>query len=168
MFNVSPLVGELVGLSPQQIKRCTQAPVALKLNGRIDLSEHWSLSAALAVTTGVRFSEAMGEWKELADSASRASRFAEGDPSGFSFLDIAADRSGFLTAQAATVRTRAKPVARQMSKIRQNEILPVTLMSLEDGVPEKDFKKKYGTIDDLRFRTKLRQIDAELLKTTVN
>jgi hypothetical protein len=168
MFDVSPRVGELVGLSDRDIKDCAQGPAALKLNGRFDLSEHWSLSAALAVTTGVRFSEAMGQWKELADSVSKASRFAEGDPTGFSFLDIAADRSGFRIAKAAMDETRARLVATAMSKIGQHDILPVTLMNLEDGLPERDFVEKYGTIRDPRFRTKIQGMDDELHKTVFN
>lgn len=166
MFTVSPRVGELAGLVDDDTRDCAKGPFALKLNGRFDLSKHWALSAALAVTAGARFSQAMGEWKELSDSVSKLSQFAEGDPTGFSFLDLAADRSGFLMAQAAMDPDRARSMAAKMSKIGPNDIVPASLMRLEDGMPESAFAQKYGTIRDPRFLAKIREIDAELNKST--
>lgn len=165
MFAVSPRVGDLIGLSDEDIKDCRSEPVALKLHDRFDLAKHWTLSAALAATSGAQFSQAMGEWKELADSVSKRSEFAEGDPSGFSFIDIAADRSGFLMAQTATDTERAPSMAIRMSRIDQDAILPSTLMTLEEGLPESVFVQKYGTIRDARFLEKVRQIDEELAKS---
>lgn len=162
MLIVSPDVGEFVGVSSEDVRACAQGPAALKLHGRADLAKHWSLSAALAVTSGADISQAMGEWKELSDSVSRQSQFAAGDPTGFSFLDIAADRSGFLIARNASDAARARSVATQMSRIDQNRILPPTLMRLEDGMPESLFVQTYGTIKDERFFRKIEQIDREL------
>ena len=165
MFAVSPHVGDLIGLSDKDIEGCRSEPVALKLHGRFDLPKHWSLSAALAVTSGTQISQAMGEWKELADSVSKQSQFAVGDPSGFSFLDIAADRSGFLMAQDATDTARAGSMAITLSRIDQDDILPPSLMTLEEGLPDSVFVQKYGSIRDARFLEKVRQIDAELTKS---
>lgn len=162
MFVVSPRVGDLIGLSDKDIEDCGSQPVAVKLHGRFDLPQHWSLSAALAVTSGTQISQAMGEWKELADSVSRQSQFAVGDPTGFSFLDIAADRSGFLIAQDASDPDHARSAAIRMSRIGQDDILPPSLMTLEDGLPESVFVRKYGSIRDPRFLARIRQIDEEL------
>lgn len=168
MFTVSPRAGELAGLVDEDTKHCAGGPFALTLNGRSDLSKHWALSAALAVTTGAQFSQAMGEWKELSDSISKLSQFAEGDPTGFSFLDLAADRSGFLMAQAAMDPGRARSMAAKMSEVGPHDIVPASLMNLEDGMTESAFVQKYGTIRDRRFLTKIREIDAELSKNGIN
>jgi hypothetical protein len=162
MMTVSPQAGELVGLAPEDVEGCQTAASAYMFKGRSDLSKHWSLSAALAVTTGTTLTESMGEWKELSDSVSAKSEFAKGDPTGFSFVDIAADRSGFLTGQSAMDADRSRDFAASMAHVSEDELLPSALLSLEDGLPAAEFKRKYGTIRDPRFLTKIKQIDAVL------
>lgn len=162
MLAVSPRVGELAGLSGDDIEGCAIAPVEFQLHGRADLAKHWALSAALEVTTGAGIGQAMGEWKELSDSVSKQSEFAVGDPSGFSFVDLAADRSGLSIARAAIDPARARSIAARLATITQHELLPPRLMRLEEGLPEHVFAENYGTIRDERFIARLRQIDKEL------
>lgn len=166
MLTVSPSVGGLVGLSAADIQECASAPVALTLNGRFDLAKHWALSAALEVTTGAQIGQAMGEWKELSDSVSKQSEFAVGDPTGFSFVDLAADRSGLLIARAASDVARARSIAEKLSTIKQQDILPARLTSLEEGMSDRVFIATYGTIRDPRFRAKVQEIDDELKRST--
>lgn len=165
MLSVDQRVGELAGVTAAMVGRCGISPVATLLNGRADLPKHWALSAALAGTTGTQFSQAMGEWKELADSISRQSRFAEGDPSGFSLVDLATDRSGFLIAGRAVDPVTAARVAARLAVAQPEDLLPRSLLRLEEGASNADFTKKYGSTTDPRFAALLARIDAELRRS---
>lgn len=167
MLTVDPRVGELAGLVHNATARCQLPPIATLLNARADLPKHWALSAALAAATGTQFSQAMGEWKELADSISRQSQFAVGDPSGFSFLDLAADRSGFLIAGLAVDPDSAGRLAGLLAAVEQHDLLPPALMGLEEGMPNAAFVRKYGDTRDPRFLAALARIDAELRRSAV-
>ena len=101
MFGVDQRVGDFAQLSPARPRQVPTAVVPTLIYGRQDWPKHWALSAAIAVGAGMQLSEAAGEWKELADSLARQSRFAIADPSGFSMADLAADRAGFRTARGA-------------------------------------------------------------------
>lgn len=167
MLTVDARVGELAGLDPATIAKCRVVPVATNLNGRADLPKHWALSAALAAATGTQFSQAMGEWKELADSIARQSQFAQGDPSGFSFVDLAADRSGFLIAGQAVAPGSAVTVAAALARAQQADLLPPALMRLEEGTSEASFNRRYGDTSDPRFVATVARIDAELRRSAV-
>jgi hypothetical protein len=164
MMTVSPRVGALVGLSDDDLSACSAKVGDFKLKGRSDLSKHWSISAALAVTTGTQLSEAIGEWKELSDSVSSQSEFSRGDPTGFSFLDLAADRSGFLVGQSAVNGGSAEDFAMRMAHVSEEALLPSQLMAVEDGMPASEFKRKYGSIRDPRYVARIKQIDAILFR----
>jgi hypothetical protein len=165
MLIVDPEAGELAGLSVDDVKSCRIEPVDALLLGRADLPKHWLLSAALAVSTGTQFSQSIGEWKELADGISRISTLAPGDPSGFSILDLAADRSGILNAEAATTDASAANTAARLSQSGQSDLLPPPLMKLGDGMSNQAFKKAYGDIDDPRFLAMTQRIDAEIRRS---
>jgi hypothetical protein len=66
----------------------------ITLKGRNDLARHFSVSAALAILSDENRSMVVGIGKELMDAT-------EGG-SGFSFVDLMADRAGTLFASAAT------------------------------------------------------------------
>jgi hypothetical protein len=161
MAIVDKSAGSLAGVGASDVAACPMPASRITLHGREDLSKHWALSAALAVGPGTQIAGAMGEWKELADSLGRQSRFQPGEPSGFSFVDIAADRSGFRIADAAGQQASAKGVALRLATATQEEILPPSLLSLGEG-PSVDFVKNYGSLDDPRFAQAVKDIDLVL------
>jgi hypothetical protein len=113
----------------------------------------------------MQLSEAAGEWKELSDSLARQSRFAIGDPSGFSMSDLAADRAGFLTANAALQPDGAERVAGELAKAAPQQLLPSRLVLPEEALPNAEFVRRYGGIDDPRFKARVSGIDAALVRT---
>ena len=158
MAIVDKRVGSLVGIKDAQIAGCKMPLLPILLHGRGDLPMHWSLSAALSVSSGTQFAHSIGEWKELADSAPVRSPFQQGSPTGFSFVDLSADRSGFRVAEMAVDPARAKIMAKRLSRATQEEILPPSLLAMEEGLSE-NFIEQYGGIDDARFLQTLSQID---------
>jgi hypothetical protein len=165
MFVVNERVGELAELSTEDVRRCGGSRIPATLYGRFDITKHWALSAAIAAGAGVQLSEAAGEWKELADSLARGSRFAAGDPSGFSMVDLAADRAGFQVAQAAVQAGSAARVAQALATATPGQILPQQLLQREDGLSNAEFVRRYGSVDDPRFKARVAQIDAVLART---
>jgi hypothetical protein len=159
---VDERVADFAQLSPEDLGRCRIPTVATAIYGRFDWPKHWTLSAAISVGAGVQLSEAAGEWKELADSLARQSQFAIGDPSGFSMADLAADRAGFEAAKAAVQPFAADRLAAELARATPAQLLPHELIEKEDGLTNVEFVRRYGGVDDPRFKARVREIDAVL------
>lgn len=144
----------LAGAALPLIARCPAPPANLVLTGRVDLSRHWSLSAALAATLGGQMARSMGAWKELADSA-------EGG-SGFSFVDLAGDRSGERFGTAAVDPKVARAVATRMGAITQEQMLPAQLLTKPEGLNQAAFERDYSAIDSPEYLQAIKAIDAIL------
>jgi hypothetical protein len=146
-------------LAPRAVKRaqaCKRPRQAILLAGRHDLAKHWTLSAALAVTLGPEAAGALGEWKELDDS------LAEG--SGFSFVDIAADRSGLQVARRATEPASAVASAQELAKATEQQLFPLTLLAAREGLSEPQFLARYGTIASRDYQAAVAAIDRTLAR----
>jgi hypothetical protein len=108
----------------------------ITLHGRRDLSQHFWVSAGLAVLSDDTQSMTVGIMKELMDSAGG---------SGFSFVDLTADRAGTLFTVAAT---RNEESARAMQvRIRNGVVIAdfvPNLLDLPEGISNDDFQGEYG------------------------
>ena len=162
MFVVDERVGDFAHLSSSDLGKCEIAVEPMTIYGREDWPKHWALSAAIAVGAGTQLSEAAGEWKELADSLARRSQFAIRDPSGFSMADLSADRAGFHTAQAAWQPDGADRMAQALAHATAEQLLPPELIRREDALSNAIFVKRYGGVDDPRFKQRVSEIDAVL------
>lgn len=167
MLLVDDRVADFAESTRDQVKRCRVPTVAASIYNRTDWTQHWALSAAIAAGAGVQLSEAVGEWKELADSLARQSRFAVGDPSGFSMADLAADRAGFRAASAAVRPDRAEAVANHLALATPEQLLPRALTRREDGLTNAEFVRRYGGVDDPRFKARVGEIDRALDQTSL-
>jgi hypothetical protein len=150
--------GEAAGVSAASARRCARRTLTVKLRRRADLAEHWTLSAALAAVHGPAAADTAGQWKELADT--------EREGSGFSFVDLAADRSGVLAARLATDSDRAAAMRAALSGATEDQLLPEELLALPEGLTEAEFRQSYGHLADPRFRAQIRAIDAVLGRRT--
>lgn len=127
----------------------------IRLQGRADLAKHWALSAALGAMLGDDAGTAIGEWKELADS--------DGG-SGFSFVDLAADRAGLRAARAAIDPARAAETARALAGADAEMLLPARLTDGPEGLTAAEFRARYGTLDARRYTDAVAVIDRELAR----
>lgn len=162
MMAVNKDVGQLAGDADTKTAKCKAPSGQLTLQGRMDSPKHWSLSAALEVTTGRNFTVAMGEWKELSDSLAKNPFLAKGDSSGFSFVDLATDRAGFFWAKALTDPATIDQAREKMAQATDEMLLPKPAVELNDGMPNAQFVAAYGGTDDPRFKAKVASIDAML------
>lgn len=161
---ILPLAGEDGALA-----RCAamQDRVPITLQDRADWAMHWALSAALEVATNRRLGTLIGEWKELADTRPGAALVIPQEPSGFSFVDLASDRSGLFIARLLTdpetlAATRARLIAGD-----EEDLLPAAALKLNDGLTEAEFTARYGGLDDPRYTAKVAEIDALLRRSGI-
>jgi hypothetical protein len=107
------------------------------LQGRGDLSQHFWVSAALAVLLDENQSLTIGIGKELKDSTPGGS--------GFSFVDMAANKAGIRFAVAATRdQYSARSVQLRIARgVKQEDYLP-SVTDLPEGISADDFHSVFG------------------------
>jgi len=121
------------------------------LYGRDDFPQHLLISAVIAIEGGGPLADAIGVYKEVADSQGG---------SGFSFNDIAADRAGTrlgLLAKTAPTQLQAKLAA----GLQESQFMP-DVSDLPEFLREADFKKTYGGVDAPAYRQMLDNIERRL------
>jgi hypothetical protein len=151
MFTVSPVVGKIANISPDRVRGCSGAIQPPLLLGRPDLPKHWALSAALTAILGSDLSQAMGVWKEVADSGP--------DGSGFSFVDLSADRSGIAFGKRATAPDQAEATTRALRAITAEMLLPIRALALQEGMNESQFAQRYARVDSAQYKAMIARID---------
>ena len=123
------------------------------LNGRADLSKHFIISAALAANTGGPFADAVGLYKEVSDSKGG---------SGFSFVDLAADRAGTTLGARAEGRDTARALqARLGVPLVERDMMPET-DGLPERMPEPEFKQRFGGIGAPAYGRMMRDIETRI------
>jgi hypothetical protein len=147
-------VGSLPGGPEVIIKRCGRLGGHVALLGREDLTKHWSVSAALTSTFGSQASISIGTWKEVSDSGAGGS--------GFSLVDLAADRSGTFSALHGTEEDQAASVREWLAGVSQAELLPVSALALAEGMTEAEFNSRYTSTDSSEFALSVQRIDDTL------
>jgi hypothetical protein len=125
------------------------------LDGRQDLRLHFLVSAGLSLLSDSQLGFAVGEFKELLD--------ANRGGSGFSFVDLAADRAGLAFAESATQsRESARRFQRIMAKTSSEATYFLSFQDLEEGIDALQFQEKYGNIDSQHYAAMVKDIDQRL------
>jgi hypothetical protein len=122
------------------------------IHGRNDLSMHFWVSAALTVLSDERRALTVGILKELKDSTSGGS--------GFSFVDMAANKAGI---RFAVVATRDADSARSMQLrilqgVNTHQFVP-DISHLPEGISGDQFQAEYGGLGGTKTREILAEID---------
>ncbi|MEY3807712.1 MAG: hypothetical protein RI893_688 [Pseudomonadota bacterium] len=124
---------------------------------RIDLAQHFIGSAALTVSINKQAAKILGEEKELSD--------AQGG-SGFSFIDLAADKAGIRFGEMATSSSEnARKLQRVMSKIKDYSDFMPDPRDLPEHMNEADFKQRFESINSPVYLGILQQIDERISAT---
>lgn len=124
------------------------------LSGRTDLPRHFMLSAAITALSDSHFSNMVGLFKEIDDAISG---------SGFSFVDLLADRAGVRFAEFGTVDDRlARWVQQTMAgSVRESDFMP-SISGLKEGLTQKRFKQRYRGLDSAAFRAEKEEIERRI------
>jgi len=126
---------------------------------RIDLAQHFIGSAALTASVNGQLAKVMGEQKELSD--------ADGG-SGFSFIDLAADKAGTRFGEIATsTPENAQRIQKAMSGIRSySEFMPDP-RDLPEKMDVAEFQQRFGSINSEAYRKISKEIDARIAALSI-
>jgi hypothetical protein len=131
----------------------------LSLLGRYDLAQHYLLSAALAISAGGNFANAIGVFKELDDSRGG---------SGFSFADLLADRAGIRLAGMATeTEQQARVLQQRMASAHSETDFMPDIDDLPEGIMELEFKRRYNDLDSENYKIIEKEIEERLSRCRI-
>lgn len=149
-----PKFGNFVKLVEPEAERSLRL-VALgqpTILGRRDLAQHFVVSSYLAAAGGTQLAITSGLMKEMADS---------NGGSGFSFVDMAANRAGILF--AGSVLNKRVSLQTVGDKFTIAAFMP-SVDELPEGLTATQMLTEYGPQNDDRFQRELKRIDQRLLE----
>ena len=140
-------------------KPTTEKRYSAFLYKRIDLAQHFIASAALTASVNGQVAQVAGEEKELSD--------AQGG-SGFSFIDLAADKAGTRFGEMATSSPEnARKIQKAMSEIKDYSDFMPDPRDLPEHMDEAEFKQRYQSVDSAAYEELSKQIDARIAGTPI-
>ncbi len=130
----------------------------LTLLGRADLAKHFVYSSALKILAERGFSFSLGELKEIMD--------ANGGGSGFSFVDITADKVGIRYTELAIGSAENAHILARIVKasFTEKDYFP-DVSSLPEGLNEEEFKHAFTDIESDTYQALLSEIELRIDNT---
>jgi hypothetical protein len=151
-----PRFDKLAGLNlkPDLLGRSAYSQ-GVHLGGRQDLRLHFVISAGLKLLTDQGVSTAIGEFKELLDAGRGGS--------GFSFVDLAADRAGIRFAEAVADPNGGARRLQQLLAGNPTELLFFPIAAdLPENMPKVDFEQRYGGVNNIKYKGMVGEIDRRI------
>lgn len=144
---------------PESAPATTGQQYAAFLYKRIDLAQHFIGSAALTASVNKQAAQIAGEEKELSDAHSG---------SGFSFIDLAADKAGTRFGEMATSSPEnARKMQRAMAGIKDYSDFMPDPRDLPEHMNEVDFKQRFESVNSPVYQEISNQIDARISATPI-
>ncbi len=126
----------------------------VSIKRRHDLVQHYLTSAGLQIAAGENVANAIGEFKEIADTLSGGS--------GFSFSDIAADRAGVVFALQASDTKHARRIQAIMSQAASEDVFFPDIQGLPDNMSKAAFERRYGDVESALYKELLAEIERRI------
>ncbi len=132
----------------------------LLIRGRRDLTLHFLYSAALEMLASDEISFNIGELKEISDTARGGS--------GFSFVDLMADRAGIYFARTSTasaeVAFRLQQNVKQTSS--EDDFFP-DISYLPEGLNAEELEQTIGNTKSKRYQQIVKDIDGRIARLSI-
>jgi hypothetical protein len=126
---------------------------------RNDLAQHFMGAASVTTSVNSQIAKALGEEKELRDAQSG---------SGFSFIDLAADKAGTRFGELATFDpSSARRLQQKMAAIKDYTDFMPDPRALPEHMDEAAFKERYGKINSELYLKVSKEIDKLIESTTI-
>ena len=122
------------------------------LQGRVDLAQHFTISAAMAVNVGSVLADAVGLSKEIDDT--------DGG-SGFSFTDLAADRAGVRFAEALAGAEAGSSQALLAHGGGEDDYMP-PVSGLPEFMGADRFAREYGSVGSPAYDKVVAEIERRI------
>ena len=134
--NIHKILGETIELKARNKQ--------IYLKNRSDLSRHLALSAAITSIADPRLAKAIGLQKEVNDSQGG---------SGFSFVDLAADKAGVIMAkESASSIQSARRMQVYFSKVESESDYMPDISNLPEGIDEYAFRERYIDTNSQQYK----------------
>lgn len=126
---------------------------------RSDIPQHFIASALLVAVNNAVLAEKMGEGKELGDA---------GYGSGFSFIDLAADRTGTRFGKLATSDPkRARQLQERMANIKHySDIIP-EMLDLPEHMDDTAFKARFQKPGSAQYQAMIEEIERRIERLAI-
>ncbi len=124
------------------------------IKGRHDLVQHYLTSAGLQLAAGVGIANAIGEFKEIADTLRGGS--------GFSFSDIAGDHAGVRLAEKAANSKNARRIQAALARVKSEADFFPDITGLPDNMTQAEFERRYGDVENPRYLELLADIERRI------
>lgn len=128
---------------------------AVTLNRRRDLALHFLFSASIELLSAKSVSIAVGEFKELMDRAE--------DGTGYSFVDLAADKAGIAFAIYATEPNSAEGLQTLLAQKADESLYFPSVDDLPEGLKMNRFAEQFKNVDSPEY-----QAEFELIIKRIN
>lgn len=125
--------------------------VMVTLAGRHDLAQHFVVSATLSAWSGEPVADAIGLYKELDDAR---------HGSGFSFIDLAADRAGTRFGEQLVNKPDAL-MTKLRSGLQDGQVLP-HVGDLPEYLYQNEFRQRFESPESPQFKALSREIERRL------
>jgi hypothetical protein len=126
---------------------------------RNDLAQHFIGAAAITSSVNSQIAQVIGEEKELRD--------AQGG-SGFSFIDLTADKAGTRFGELATASPNsARKLQQAMAGIKDYTAFMPDPTSLPEPLDEATFKERYGSINNKAYQEVSKKIESLIAETPI-
>jgi uncharacterized protein YfiM (DUF2279 family) len=118
------------------------------------LAQHFIASAAITASANGQLAQMMGEEKELSDANSG---------SGFSFIDLTADKAGTRFGEMATASSEsARKLQKTMSEIHDYRDFMPDPTHFAEHMNEAEFKQRYGSTSSSTYLQVVKDIEARI------
>lgn len=125
--------------------------VNITLTRRHDLAQHFVISAALAAWAGEPVADAIGLYKELEDAR---------HGSGFSFIDLAADRAGTRFGETL-LKSPGKLLEASQKGWSDQNLLPA-VSDLPEDLHAPEFRRRFANHESPQFKAMAQEIERRL------
>lgn len=126
---------------------------------RIDMAQHFMWSATFSALGNSHLANILGVEKELSDAKKG---------SGFSFIDLAADRAGMrLGKQATASPEQAQLIQEKMAKIENYQAFMPDIRDLPESLSSEAFTEQYHSIYSPEYQSILESIDQRIAECEI-
>lgn len=154
IFTINDYVNKGIMSKSSPVISVNQKQYPAYLYKRVDLAQHFIGSAAITASANGQISKLVGEEKELSDAKVG---------SGFSFIDLTADKAGTRFGEMATVSAAsARKIQQAVAQINDYKDFMPDPRDLPEHMNEEEFRQRFNSINSPEYQEISKQIDARI------
>jgi len=159
IFVANRYVNYYPGSTAHRQKTDTTPKYSVFLYKRIDMAQHFMWSATVTAIGSSQLANILGLKKELSDAKKG---------SGFSFIDLAADRAGIYFGKQATASPeQALKIQEKMATIENYQAFMPDIRDLPESLTSQAFTEQYQSIHSARYQKVLEDIDQRIAASKI-